>query len=400
MKKIFAEKNLFIRVAIGFALGIVLGFAAPNFSISAKFVGDAYLNLIKMMIIPVVITAVFCGIANIGDRKLLRQIGLRTVLLYMVMFIASSVISLGIANIIRPGLGTVFENMPVYEGEVTTPTVASFFGNIIPANIVKAAADGSTVSLIIFTMVFAIAVLAIGEKGQPVVSFMNGLNDAFRKMLSYFMEVSPLGVMSLMAFAVAKYGAGIFGALAKYIGTCWLACFAAFFIVMMLPSCLYAKVPAGKFLKAFGKIAMVTMSTTSSAATLPTTIRVSIEDLGAPEAVSNFTLPLGCTINMLGGACSFCCLATFVSDFYGVHFSFGTIVFLIFAAMLLNMAAPGIPGGGIVLGASFLSLLGLPLDLMGPIAGFYRLLDMIFTTMNVEGDVAANLIIAKSIEKK
>ena len=100
---------------------------------------------------------------------------------------------------------------------------------------------------------------------------------------------------------------------------------------------------------------------------------------------------------MCGGACSFCCLAVFVSDFYGIALSFPTMVFLVCVATLINMAAPGIPGGGVVLGASFLSILGLPIDLMGPISGFYRLLDMAFTTVNVEGDVAANLIIAKSI---
>ena len=226
---------------------------------------------------------------------------------------------------------------------------------------------------------------------------MNSLSAAMFKMLSYIMELSPLGVLSLMAYSVAQYGAGIFGALAKYIACCWLCCVVVFFLVMVLPTCLYTKVPAGRFLKACGKIALVTLSTTSSAATLPTTINVSMEDLGAPEGVSKFTLPLGCTINMCGGACSFCCLAVFVSDFYSINLSFGTIVFLVLIATLINMAAPGIPGGGVVLGASFLSILGLPIDLMGPISGFYRLLDMAFTTINVEGDVAANLIISKSI---
>ena len=203
--------------------------------------------------------------------------------------------------------------------------------------------------------------------------------------------------MSLMAYSVAQYGAGIFSALAKYIACCWLCCIVVFFVVMVLPTCLYTKVGVGTLLKACGKIALVTLSTTSSAATLPTTINVSMEDLGAPEGVSKFTLPLGCTINMCGGACSFCCLAVFVSDFYGINLAFGTVVFLVLIATLINMAAPGIPGGGVVLGASFLSILGLPIDLMGPISGFYRLLDMAFTTINVEGDVAANLMIAKSI---
>ena len=397
MKSFFAKKNLFLRVAVGFVLGVVLGFAAPGFSVATKVVGDIYLNLIKLMIIPVVVCAVFCGIANIRDGALLRKIGLRTVGLYVVMFVASAAVSLAIAYTIRPGFGTVFENAPVYEGSITNPTVSSFLTTIVPTNIIQAAADGSTLPVILFTIVFAVAIVSIGEKGKPVLDFMNSLSDAMFKMLGYFMELSPLGVMSLMAWSVARYGAGIFGALAKYIACCWLCCAVVFALVMVLPACLYTRVPLGTLLKACGKIALVTLSTTSSAATLPTTINVSMEDLNAPEGVSKFTLPLGCTINMCGGACSFCCLAVFVSDFYGIGLPFGTIVFLVVIATLINMAAPGIPGGGVVLGASFLSILGLPIDLMGPISGFYRLLDMAFTTINVEGDVAANLIIAKSI---
>lgn len=142
----------------------------------------------------------------------------------------------------------------------------------------------------------------------------------------------------------------------------------------------------------------MTMSTTSSAATLPTTLKVSIEDLGAPEAISKFTLPLGCTINMCGGACSFCCLAIFVSDFYSLDIPLAKLAAMAAVATLINMAAPGIPGGGIVLMTSFLTIFELPIDIIGPIAAFYRLLDMAFTTINVEGDVAANLLIAKSEE--
>ena len=397
MKTLFAKKNLFLRVAVGFVLGVLLGFAAPKFSIATKVVGDLYLNLIKMMIIPIVFCAVFCGIANIHDSALLRKIGVRTVVLYVLMFVVSAAVSLAIAYAIRPGLGTVFENTPEYTGNITSPTISSFLTNIVPTNIVSAAASGSTLPVILFTIVFAVAIVAVGDKGRPVLDFMNSLSAAMFKMLGYFMEVSPLGVMSLMAFSVAQYGAGIFGALAKYIACCWLCCIVVFFLVMALPTCLYTGVSFSRFLKACGKIALVTLSTTSSAATLPTTINVSMEDLGAPEGVSKFTLPLGCTINMCGGACSFCCLAVFVSDFYSIPLAFSTIVFLVAVATLINMAAPGIPGGGVVLGASFLSILGLPMDLMGPISGFYRLLDMAFTTINVEGDVAANLIIAKSI---
>jgi Na+/H+-dicarboxylate symporter len=187
-------------------------------------------------------------------------------------------------------------------------------------------------------------------------------------------------------------------AIGKYILCCWLACIAVFVIVFMIPVLIYTKKDLGTFLQACGKVALMTLSTTSSAATLPTTIRVSTEDLGAPASISNFTLPLGCTINMCGGACSFCCLAIFVSDFYSLDLPLTQFAAMAIVATLINMAAPGIPGGGIVLMTSFLTIFNMPIDLIGPIAAFYRLLDMAFTTINVEGDIAANLIIAKSEE--
>ncbi len=397
MSKLLKKENLFLRVTIGFVVGILLGIFLPELSIETKVIGDIYLNSIKLMIIPIVSVAIFCGIANISSGKLLRKIGFRTVVIYVVMFVASSVVSLTIAKLIRPGLGANFTSTPVYEGALTTPTVSSFLINIVPTNIIKALADGNTLPVILFMIVLAISVLSLEEAGKPVIDFANSLSKALFKMLGYFMELSPVGVMSLMAFSIAKYGTGIFGALAKYILTAWLACIAVFILVMVIPTWLYTKVSLKKLLASCGKVALVSLSTTSSAATLPTTINTSVEDLKAPEGISEFTLSLGCTINMCGGACSFCCLAIFVSDFYGLNLGLGNIVFLIIIATLLNMAAPGIPGGGIVLGASFLSIVGLPFDLMGPISGFYRLLDMAFTTINVQGDLAANLIVAKSV---
>ncbi len=393
---IMKKEHLFVRVAIGFALGIILGFAVPQFSLDTQFIGNIYLKLVKMMIIPIIFCAVCGGIANISDPSTLKRIGAKTVGLYVIMFICSAVVSLGVAYAVRPGMNISFDTTPTYEGTVSTPTVSSFFDNIFTDNIIQSAADGSTLPVILFTIVFAIAIVTCGKKAEPVLDFVNGLSAVCFKMLGFIMELSPIGVCSLMAYSLAAYGAGIFTALGKYVLTCYIACILTFALVMFLPVVVYGKLSPKKFLQGCASVAMVSLSTTSSAATLPTSINVSMNDFKAPESITKFTLPLGCTINMCGGACSFCCLAVFVSDFYGLNLSFGTIVFLILVATLLNMAAPGIPGGGIVLGVSFLSILGLPFDLMGPISAFYRLLDMAFTTINVEGDIAANLIIAKS----
>lgn len=399
MKTIFKKENLFIRIAIGFGAGIVLGTLAPQFSVDTKVVGDVYLNLIKMMVIPVLICAVMTGIINSANMASLKRVAVKTVLLYVVMFLASFAVAFGVAMIVRPGLGVVFENQPVYEGEVGGPIkVSEVLLGIFPDNIFEALSANNILPTMLFAILLSAAIVGTGEKGRPVADFMNSLSAAVFRLLSMIMETSPVGVMSLMAFSVAQYGTGLFMAIGKYILCCWLACIAVFIVVFLIPVLLYTKKDLKTFLSACGKIALMTLSTTSSAATLPTTIRVSTEDLGAPASISNFTLPLGCTINMCGGACSFCCLALFVSDFYSLDLPLTQFAAMAIIATLINMAAPGIPGGGIVLMTSFLTIFNLPVDLIGPIAAFYRLLDMAFTTINVEGDVAANLIIAKSEE--
>lgn len=393
---IMRKDRLFVRVAIGFAVGIILGLTLPQLSKDLKIIGDMYLTLIKMMIVPILICAVAGGIANIQDTGSLRRIGLKTVALYVAMFFVSAIVSFAVAFAIRPGRGIVFENTPVWEGTLADTTVTGFLSNLFPANIFEAMSSGNILQIIIFTAVFAVAIVSCGKKAEPVLTFLNSISDVFFKVLSYVMELSPIGVMFLMAHSLAAYGMGMFTALGKYILCCYVACIATFIIVMTIPLVLITGLKVSYWLRGLSKIVMMTLSTTSSSATLPTTIQVSIEDFGAPEGISKFTLPLGCTINMCGGACSFCCLAVFVSDFYGLNLPIPTLAGMIVVATLINMAAPGIPGGGIVLGASFLSIFGLPFDLMGPISAFYRLLDMAFTSMNVIGDVSTNLLIAKS----
>ena len=397
MKFLMKKENLFIRIAIGFVIGIALGFLAPSFSLSIKFLGDIYLNLIKMMIIPILVCAVAGGIINSSDITSLKRIGVKTVILYVIMFLASFAVSFGVAVTIRPGLNVVFENQPVYEGD--GPASMSFgevLTGIVQDNMLKAMLDNAILPTILFTMIIAIAILAAGEKGKVLKDFINSMSAVAFSVLGMIMETSPVGVMALMAFSIAEYGSGIFMAIGKYILCCWLACIAVFIIVFTIPGKLYTGVDLRTYLAACGKVALITMSTTSSAATLPTTIRVSTEDLGAPASISDFTLPLGCTINMCGGACSFCCISLFVADFYSLDLPLGKLAAMAVVATLINMAAPGIPGGGIVLMTSYLTIFGLPIDLIGPVAAFYRLLDMAFTTINVEGDIAANLIISKS----
>lgn len=397
MKTILKKENLFIRIAIGFAVGIALGFAAPSLSLNIKFIGDIYLNLIKLMIIPILVCAVAGGIINSTDTSSLKRVGVKTVCLYIVMFLASFAVAFAISVLIRPGMNIVFENQPQYEGD--GPASLSFgeiFTGIIPDNMLRPMLENAILPTILITLLISIAILRAGEKGALLRDWINSCSAVAFSVLGLIMETSPVGVMALMAYSTAEYGAGIFMAIGKYIICCWLSCIAVFIIVFLIPVKIYTGVDTRTFLSACGKVALMTLSTTSSAATLPTTIRVSTEELGVPESISTFTLPLGCTINMCGGACSFCCLSMFVADFYSLDLSPGKLAAMAVIATLINMSAPGIPGGGIVLMTSYLTIFAMPVDLIGPIAAVYRLLDMAFTTTNVEGDVAANLMIAKS----
>ena len=399
MKTVFRKENLFIRIAIGFGAGILLGILAPQFSLDIKIVGDVYLKLIKFMVLPVLICAVMTGIINSANIASLKRVAVKTVALFFVMFLASFAVSSAVALAVKPGQGIVFENQPVFEGTAAGKLSAGdVLRQIFPSNPADIFSSKNILAAIILAMVLSVVIIKAGEKAEPVKEFINRLSDIVFRVLSVIMETSPIGVMSLIAFSIAEYGSGIFMAIGKYIMCCWLACLAVFIIVFMLPVTLYVKTDLKTYLRACGRVALMTLSTTSSAATLPTTIRVSTRDLGAPEDISSFILPLGCTINMCGGACSFCCLAFFVDEFYSLGLPFPQLAAMALVAALLNMAAPGIPGGGIVLMTSFLTIFSLPIDLIGPIAAFYRLLDMAFTTINVQGDVAANMIIAKSEE--
>ena len=236
MKWVLKKENLFIRIAIGFAAGIALGFLAPGFSHDAKFIGDIYLNLIKLMIIPVLVCAVSSGIINASDNVSLGRVAVKTVLLYIIMFLASFVVSFAVAMAIRPGLNVVFENKPVFEGE---PGAAISFGeaiiSIVPDNIIAPMLNNEILPTILATLIISLGIVSSGGKGKLLKDFINSLTAVTFSILSIIMETSPVGVMFLMAFSVAEYGGGMFMAIGKYIMCCWLACITVFVIVFVLP---------------------------------------------------------------------------------------------------------------------------------------------------------------------
>ena len=234
---LFRKENLFARIAIGFAIGILLGLFAPGFSISTRIVGDIYLKLIKFMVLPVLVCAVMTGIINSANIKSLRRVAVKTVVLFFVMFLASFAVSSVVAMSIRPGQGIVFENQPVYEGTIAGKlSAADVLRQLFPGSLEDIFSSKNILVTIILAIILAVVIVRMGEKAEHVKDFINRLSDIVFRILSVIMETSPIGVMSLIAFSIAEYGAGLFMAIGKYILCCWLACLAVFIIVFMWDS--------------------------------------------------------------------------------------------------------------------------------------------------------------------
>lgn len=393
---LFSKKYLPIRILLGFLLGIATGIMFHEFSLWIKPLGTLFMNLIKMLIVPVIFFSVASGIAAIGDVQKLKRIGTKVVLVYVVMTVFACLIGILMVKLVHPGVGFVIDGLEAFDpSKVTTPSFTSFLFDLVPSNFVQAMAKGDILQIIFFTLIFGVALVMLGEKANIVVKFMDQSANAIYKMLDIVMIYSPIGVFALMANTVAIYGPQLFGALAKFVFTDWAGCLLIWLTFSGITR-LYTGVNYAKLHKAMIPIWVNTVATTSSAGTIPITLDVTTSRLRVPHSIASFSIPLGATINLTGAALYKTILAFFVAEIYGLTLTPSQITMVIMISTIMSIAAPGIPGGGIVTGAIFLNLLSLPMDMMGPIAGMYRLIDMAHTTVNVSGDVLGTMLVAKN----
>ena len=349
-----------------------------------------------MMIVPIL----FFGISSaLASSKRAGAITLKTIILFIIMFSVSYLICYGLFSMIQPGIG--FNFTPIeWNGTTVSTSFEEFFVAIFPNNIIQAMVNNSILPVILFAFIFGIALRHTTQAvSERLITTLNCFNLTFNKMLEYILYFTPIGIFALMGNTVATYGSQILTTCAIYVGCAWLGCLIIALIVMVLPVWIYCHINPIEYIKRVSKIWLITLSTCGSAATLPYTIKVCNEEFGINKEITDIVVPLGCTIHMCGGAVSFSLLALFNCQMYGITITPIMFITMLVAAILINMGAPGIPGGGVVIGASYLALIGCPLDFIGVYAGFYRLLDMAYTTMNVSGDITANLLINKNINK-
>ncbi|HAE92447.1 dicarboxylate/amino acid:cation symporter [Tissierella praeacuta] len=395
MKK--KKLGLSAKVFIGFGLGIILGIIFKEKVLVLKPVGDMFLRLIKMIVVPLILFSITAGVCSIGDMQKLKRIGSKTLLYYLFTTTLAGGISLTIANVINPGKGLSVEEIvateTVYEA-AATPSVGETILQMIPDNIFTAFTTGNLMQIIVFSLFVGIAIIIMGDRGVRVRNFFESGAEIMYTITGMVMETSPYGVAALIACSVGAYGMKIFGPLAIFIGTVYLALISVILMYAVMLK-LIGKVSLRQFFRKIPELWLVTSSTTSSSGSLPITLNVAKNKFGVAEELSSFTLPLGATMNMNGGVCFYAASVIFVSQIYGIELSFTQQAMTVLMATLVSVGAPGIPGGAIVMSTMLLSTMGLPLDVVGMIAGIFRLIDMGTTTINVTGDVVSTICIAR-----
>ncbi len=396
MKKV--KIGLTGKVFIGFALGILLGIIFGEKITVISFIGTIFLNLVKMNVVPLIFFSIVSGIASMSDMTKLKKIGIKTVLYYIITTIIAAAVGLLIANTAQPGKGLDMSALVLdssYEAEAM-PSITSTLTDMFPSNIVSAMAEGNLMQIIVFSVFLGVALVVLGERAEKVKHAFSVCSDVMCKITDLVMKFSPIGVCALMACVTGQYGMDIFGPLAKFIVCVFGSQILVLVVIYSIMLKFIAKVPLKKFYTKMVPVWLMTLSTTSSSATLPLSNKTCNEEFGVSDELSGFTLPLGATINMNGAVIFYAIATMFVAQVYGVDFGVTKQITLILLTTCISVGSPGIPGGAIVMTTMLLSNMGLPLDIVGVLAGINRLIDMGDTSLNVTGDIVSTLCIART----
>ena len=390
--------SLATKTFIGFGLGIVIGLVFGEKATIVKPLGTIFLNMIKMIVVPMVFFSITAGVASLGDLKKLRNIGVKVVGLYALTSALCVGLGLIMANIINPGKGfdlTALSQSTDYEAQAM-PSIIDTLIDMFPSNIFTSFTNTNMLQIIVFSVFLGVALIMMGKEGERLLAGVQSCANAMYKITAIVMEFSPIGVCALLADSVGAYGLKIFGPLGKLILTVY-ASDVILVLVMYIPMvALLAKFPVKKWLQGIWKVWVVTASTTSSSGSLPITTSVTNDEFGVSSELSSFSLPLGATINMNGGCIYYAAAVVMTAQIYGMNLTPSALVNIIISTVLVAMGCPGVPGGAIIMTTILLTNMGLPLEIVGLIAGIFRLIDMANTTFNVTGDVVTTMVVARS----
>jgi Na+/H+-dicarboxylate symporter len=404
------------QILIGLVLAIVAGLLVGKdgallgvtFYSVFDFIGQLFLNALKMLIVPLIVSSIIVGIAGIGDSENLGRLGAKTIGYYAMTSLLAITVGLLAVNLIQPGVveGSAKEVFGLTAdahaleqqfADKGAADVVAIFLRMIPTNIVSAASEGQMLGLIFFSLLYGFFMTRIANQyAEAQYDFWNGMFNIMMKITDLIMKFAPLGVFALVAKTVASTGLEAFIPLAKFFFTVTAALAIHFFITLPSLLRLLGRVSPLRHYRAVSPALLTAFSTASSSATLPITMECVEKNAGVSNKTTSFVLPLGATVNMDGTALYECVAVMFIAQAYGVDMSLGTQFTVVLLALLTSIGVAGIPAASLVAIAIILSAVGLPLEGMGLVLAVDRILDMMRTAVNVTSDSCGAVIIAKS----
>ena len=395
------------RVILGMVAGILTGFAIQSLFAESGFVnnyivnglfevgGQIFVASLKMLVVPLVFVSLVCGTSSLKDLSTLGRMGGKTLALYIGTTAVAITLALTIGNLFQPGAGADLTAASSFKS-ADAPSLGQVIINMFPTNPIQAMAEGKTLQVIVFAVLFGIAISAAGKPGERIAAVFADLNEVIMKLVALLMNLAPFGVFFLMARLFSGLGLDAIWSLAEY------------FLVLAGTLLLHGLVTYSAMLKGFTGLNPITFlrkmedaimfafSTASSNATIPVTMETAKNRMGVDNKVASFTVPLGATVNMDGTAIMQGVATAFIAQAYNIDLTMGDYLMVILTATLASVGTAGVPGVGLVMLAMVLNQVGLPLEGIALIMGVDRLLDMIRTAVNITGDSAVSIIVAKS----
>lgn len=406
-----SKHRLTIQILAGMGIGVLIGLlcsllinqvggstgsVTSSLFVEGLFnlVGKAFIALLMVLVVPLVFVSLVCGTAALEDIRKLGRIGIRTVSLYLLTTAIAISLALACAVMIGPGKGFGLATDANFEA-TAPPSLVEVLIGIFPRNVVSAMSEGNMLQIIVFAILFGIALTLSGKPGKRLLEIFNDLNEVIMTLVWVVMRLAPYGVFALIARTFATQGFEAFGPLLKY-----------FFLVLGVlllhalvtyPTLLKTLAGLGpvSFLRKVREVQVFAFSTASSNATIPITLKTVEENLGVKNSVASFTVPLGATINMDGTAIMQGVATVFIAQAYSMGLDISDYLMVVLTATLASIGTAGVPGVGLIMLSMVLTQVGLPVEGIGLIIGIDRLLDMVRTAVNVTGDSAVSCIVAR-----
>ena len=399
MEKSKKKLNSTVLILISVVLGLIAGLVFGEKATVLQPIGDIFLNLIKMLVIPLVMCSIATSVMNMKDMNQLGRVGSMMLALYIGTSALAAGVGIVTAKVAHLGAGVSVAPEPLSNVE-EAPTVLAVITGMVPNNIIESMANFDTLPCITFSILFGIACVVLGEKAEPVKKVIASANEVLMALIGIVVKAAPIGVFALLASGIGKNGAEVLATLGIFVILAYIGAVILIILYIILVKC-FSNVSIRDFLKYGSKVFITAFSTRSSSATLPVTISVTTNELQADSTIAKFMLPIGCTINMNGAALGMGLKAILAAAVLGMDLTLPQIGVAILISTLAGVGMPGVPNSGMVFNIFLFTSLGLPAGgVIGLLAGVENLYDMVFTGLNFTGDVVCTLMVDKKEKKR